>query len=88
MIKNFNDYIKEVNGTELIGPMGPGYGDTSLPREIPKTRIYEIDGEFITHDDYEEYKSNFLKSGGLINNLTGNVENDIFFIKSYMNIDN
>jgi hypothetical protein len=31
MIKRFEDFIKEeVNGTELIGPMGPGYGETGL----------------------------------------------------------
>jgi hypothetical protein len=86
MIKKFNDYIKEVSGTELVGNIGPGYGDTSNLSKLDKskTKVYELDGVFFTIDDYQEYVNIFLKSGGNINQLSGNYKNDIFFIKSYL----
>ena len=31
MIRKFKEFIKEeLSGTELVGPIGPGYGDTKL----------------------------------------------------------
>lgn len=90
MIKKFNDYIKEVSGTELVGKMGPGYGHTTNLDKIDKskTNVYEIDGHFYTFDDYQDIVNDFLKSGGNINQLSGNVKNDIFYIKSYLEKDN
>ena len=90
MIKKFNDYIKEVSGTELVGKMGPGYGDTTNLSKIDKskTSVFEVDGVLLTFDDYQEYVNIFLKSGGNIGNLSGNKEQDVFYIKSYLSNSN
>lgn len=68
-IKLFEDFINEVSGTELVGPIGPSYGDTSLPNKTLQNRhtniIYsDLDGKFYTIDEYQDLYQNWLKSGG------------------------
>jgi hypothetical protein len=85
MVLNYKKFIEAISGTELIGRMGPSYGDTDLKNKtISKkhTKVFDIDGEFISWDDYQEYINIFLKNGGNINELTGNVENDMYYMKN------
>jgi hypothetical protein len=70
MIKRFEDFIKEeVNGTELIGPMGPGYGETGLQNKTVTSHdtnviFCDLDSKFYTIDDYNNIYSSYLKNGG------------------------
>ena len=69
-IKRFIDFLKEeVNGTELVGPVGPGYGETGLQNKTVNahdtTVIFcEMDSKFYTIDDYNNIYRDYLKSGG------------------------
>jgi hypothetical protein len=77
--KKFN----EVSGTELIGNMGPGYGDIQPKNNTISTihtNIYKTSDKLITWDQYQEYINIFLKNGGLINQLSGDVERDVHLI--------
>ena len=69
-IKRFIDFLKEeVSGTELVGPVGPGYGETGLQNKTVNahdtTVIFcELDSKFYTIDDYNNIYGDYLKSGG------------------------
>jgi len=70
MIKRFEDFIKEeVSGTELVGPMGPAYGETSTQNKTVTSHdtnvIYcDLDSKFYTIDDYNNIYQEYLKNGG------------------------
>lgn len=70
MIKRFNDFIKEeVSGTELIGPMGAGYGETGLQNKTVTSHdtnviFCDLDSKFYTIDDYNNIYQEYLKIGG------------------------
>lgn len=70
MIKRFKDFrINEVSGTELVGPVGPSYGETGIKNKTldgsDTAVIYcDIDGNFYTHDIYNDIYNNYLKMGG------------------------
>lgn len=70
MIKTFNQFIKEeVSGTELVGPVGPAYGETRLQNKTVTSHdtnvIYcDIDSKFYTIDDYNNIYQDYLKRGG------------------------
>ena len=62
MIKRFEDFIKEeVNGTELIGPMGPGYGETGLQNKT--VNAHDTTVIFCDLDSNNIY-GDYLKNGG------------------------
>jgi hypothetical protein len=68
-IKKYIQYIKEISGTELIGPMGPGYGETGLQNKTVNphdtTVVYsDLDSRIYTEDEYNDVYDNYLKSGG------------------------
>lgn len=68
-LKLFEDFINEVSGTELVGAIGPAYGDTTLPNKTLQNRhtniIYsDLDGKFYTIDEYQDLYQNWLKNGG------------------------
>jgi hypothetical protein len=68
-IKSFYSFINELSGTELIGPIGPAYGETKLQNKTMSDRhtnlIYsDIDGVIYTIDMYQDIYQNYLKSGG------------------------
>ena len=71
-IKLYKDFIsEEISGTELVGPIGPAYGETSLQNKTVSDRhttlvFSEIDNKFYTIDDYEDLYQNYLKSGGKV----------------------
>ena len=70
MIKTFNQFIKEeVSGTELVGPVGPAYGETRLQNKTVTSHdtnvIYcDLDSRFYTIDDYNNIYQEYLKRGG------------------------
>lgn len=70
MIKKFYQFIKEeVSGTELVGPVGPAFGETRLQNKTINQHdtfvIYsDLDGNFYTIDEYNELYNEYLKSGG------------------------
>jgi hypothetical protein len=70
MIKKFKDFIlEEVSGTELVGPIGPAYGETRLQNKTINSFhtdvIYlELTGDFYTIDDYNQMYNDYLKRGG------------------------
>ncbi len=68
MIKSFKKFNESISGTELIGPMGPNYGDTTLPHK-PNSKytdvVYsEIFGRVVTQDEYQGLYQEYLKRGG------------------------
>lgn len=68
MIKSFKQFNESISGTELIGPIGPNYGDTTLPHK-PNSKhtnvIYsEIFGRIVTQDEYQGFYQEYLKRGG------------------------
>jgi len=70
MIKTFSQFInEEVSGTELVGPVGPAYGETRLQNKTVTSHdtnvIYcDLDSKFYTIDDYNNIYQDYLKRGG------------------------
>lgn len=69
MIKKYIEFIKEVSGTELVGPVGPAYGETRLQNKTinfhdTNVILSEIDGGFYTIDEYNNIYGDYLKKGG------------------------
>jgi hypothetical protein len=70
-IKKFNQFIsEEISGTELVGPVGPAYGETRLQNKTvtfhdTNVVLSEIDNKFYTIDEYNNIYSEYLKGGGI-----------------------
>lgn len=70
MIKKFKDFITEaISGTELVGPVGPAYGETRLQNKtltsLDTDIIYcELDGNIYTRDEYNDIYQEYLKNNG------------------------
>jgi hypothetical protein len=69
MIKSFKQFNEEISGTELVGPIGPAYGETGLQNKtvtFHDTNIIlsELDNRFYTIDEYNNIYSDYLKVGG------------------------
>ncbi len=69
-IKSFKSFInEEISGTELVGPVGPAYGETRLQNKTISSRhtdvIYsDLDGVIYTIDMYQDLYQDYLKKGG------------------------
>ena len=93
MIKKFKDFIlNEVSGTELVGPVGPAYGQTSiqnktLTKNNTKVIYSDIDNNFYTLDDYNNIYNDYLKNNGSpLNGFTkDNLDKILFFLKNDKN---
>lgn len=63
-------HVESISGTELIGPMGPGYGEPKSPNTInfhdTNVIFSDIDSKFYTIDEYNNLYQNHLKKGGEI----------------------
>jgi hypothetical protein len=87
MIKKYKQFInEEISGTELVGPVGPAYGETRLQNKTFNgshlSVIYsELDGKIYTMDDYNDLYNDYLKSGG--EPLDGFSRENIDYILSY-----
>lgn len=70
-IKSFSKFInEEVSGTELVGPIGPAYGETRLQNKTVNFHdtnviLSEIDNRLYTIDEYNTIYSDYLKVGGI-----------------------
>jgi hypothetical protein len=70
MIKKFKQFItEEVSGTELVGPIGPAYGETRLQNktvDFHDTNVIfsELSNQFYTIDEYNDLYNDYLKNGG------------------------
>lgn len=101
MIRKYNDFIKiqEVSGTELVGPVGPAYGETRLQNKTVSqthTSTVGVDGykndnskndltsDLFFEDDYIQLYNDYLKSGGSQTLLTGDKAKDITIIKDFL----
>lgn len=69
MIKKFKEFNESISGRELVGPVGPNYGNTKLKNKtlnIGDTSVIfsEITDKMYTYDDYQNLYQDYLKSGG------------------------
>ena len=70
MIKKFNQFIsEEVSGTELVGPVGPSYGETRLQNKTINSHdtnviFSDLDNHVYTIDEYNNLYQDYLKLGG------------------------
>jgi hypothetical protein len=69
MIKKFQQFNEEISGTELVGPVGPAYGETRLQNKTINSHdtnvIYsDLDSKIYTIDEYNNLYGEYLKLGG------------------------
>lgn len=69
MIKSFKQFNEEISGTELVGPIGPAYGETGLQNKTvtfhdTNVILSELDNRFYTIDEYNNIYGDYLKVGG------------------------
>ena len=100
MIKKWKEFSEAISGTELVGPVGPGYGDTDLKNntisrghtnvnlapgvENPNSKN-DLLSDVFSDDEYEQLLNDFLKSGGQLNELSGDRKNDIKIMMDFIN---
>lgn len=69
-IKKFTDFIsEEISGTELVGPVGPAFGETRLQNKTvdfhdTNVILSDIDNKFYTIDEYNDVYNQYLSKGG------------------------
>lgn len=86
IIKKFKSYCESISGTELIGHMGPNYGEPTFPRTITDSDTHvvfsELDNKFYTQDEYDDLYQEYLKVGG--SPLSGFNKNNLDLIIGYL----
>ena len=67
-IKKYLNFLESISGTELVGHMGPNYGeeDNAPMKKIGITDVIysDIFGRIVTYDEYQDLYFNYLKNGG------------------------
>jgi hypothetical protein len=69
-IRKYIDFLKEaISGTEMVGPVGPAFGETRLQNKTINSfdteLIYsEIGDRIYTIDEYNQMYQDYLKAGG------------------------
>ena len=67
-IKNYKSFLEAISGTEVVGHMGPNYGeeDNSPMKKLGTTDVLYSDlfGKAVTYDDYQNLYNDYLKKGG------------------------
>lgn len=68
-LKSFKSFNEAISGTELVGSMGPAYGDTglqnkTLSRSQTSVLFSEVDNKFYTQDEFHQKYNEYLKLGG------------------------
>ncbi len=88
MIKKYLQFINEVSGTEMVGPVGPGYGETRLQNKTINANdteviFSEIGSRIYTMDEYNQLYQDYLKSGGdpLFGYNKENLDKVVFFLQ-------
>ena len=79
-IRKFKNFTESISGTELMGSMGPNYGQQVLPNSITSSDtqviMSDVDGNLYTKDDYDNFYQDYLKNNGKpLNNSEFNREN-------------
>jgi len=69
MVKKWIEFIKEISGTEMVGPVGPAYGETRLQNKTISSNdtevIYcDLNDKFYTVDEYNDLYNDYLKQSG------------------------
>ena len=82
-INNFKKFKESISGTEVPtmrkgSYFGATYGDEDMPDTVDttKNRLQWSSKGIVTEDQFQVMINNYMKSGGLINNLP--VENGLF----------
>lgn len=79
----------ELSGTELVGHMGPNYGDQKIPNTIgtedTEVLYSESDDKFYTKDDYDNLYNDYLKTGGKDTTLSNFTKENLDKILSLLN---
>jgi hypothetical protein len=99
-IKKFNDFTNEaISGTELVGSIGPGYGETRLQNKTidqTDTTLVSVDGftnqnskndltqDLYFEDDYVQLHIDYLKAGGSECDLSGEHQSDIEMMSYFL----
>jgi hypothetical protein len=67
-IKNYKSFLEAISGWELIGHMGPNYGEqeNSPMKKAGMTDVLYSDAfdRMVTYDDYQNLYNDYLKKGG------------------------
>lgn len=68
-IKSFLQFNEAISGTELVGPVGPAYGETRTQNKTISSHHTTVissdsDGKFYTEDEYNQLYGEYLKQGG------------------------
>ena len=99
-IKKYQNFIsEEISGTELVGPVGPAYGETRTQnktvnkshtslvgvedRNNPDSQN-DLTSDLFFEDDYNKIFNDYLKSGGDQTQLTGNKQDDIALMLDFL----
>lgn len=98
-IRNYLQFIgEEISGTELIGPIGPAYGETRLQNKtINQTHTATVSTNSVNRnsknsltsglylqDDWNELYIQYLKLGGRVEDLTGDTRSDIETMSNFI----
>jgi hypothetical protein len=99
-IKKYQNFIsEEISGTELVGPVGPAYGETRTQNKTVNKSHTSLVGvedrnnpnsqnsltsDLFFEDDYNKIHNDYLKSGGNQNQLTGNKQDDIAIMLDFL----
>lgn len=67
-IQKFKKYVESISGTEMIGSMGPNYGENIGPKTITSADtdvVYsEIMDKIFTRDEWDNLYQQYLAKGG------------------------
>ena len=67
-IKGYKQFLEAISGTELVGHMGPNYGEeeNSPMKKLGMTDVIysDIFARIVTYDEYQDLYFNYLKKGG------------------------
>lgn len=67
-IKNYKSFLEAISGWELVGHMGPNYGEqeNSPMKKAGMTDVLYSDAfdRMVTYDDYQNLYNDYLKKGG------------------------
>lgn len=67
-IYKFKSFTEAISGTEMVGSIGPNYGQAIGPKTITsgdtETIYSEIKNKIFTKDEYDELYHQYLAKGG------------------------
>jgi hypothetical protein len=67
-IKNYKSFLEAISGWELVGHMGPNYGEqeNSPMKKAGMNDVLYSDAfdRMVTYDDYQNLYNDYLKKGG------------------------